>query len=258
MDLKKLSKGQKIALAVGAVVLIYLIYRWQTSSSTSSTTSDTTGTTAPDYIGTTDGTTSTDDSGDYASLAGQEQSDVAGLQGDISTLTGQESSDVSGVSAQEQSDVAALSAQEQQDYGTLNSALQTLASTPPPAPDLSSINSQIAALASGVNKLNRAEAATVTTHVGGPFYNYYKQVTGKAPPAKVQASNFVYQAWKSGVKAAALKPAQPAAHPSAPKQTKVAHPNPTHQQQSNKTAKLPKPKPAPKPAPKKSTPARKK
>jgi hypothetical protein len=249
MDLKKLSKGQKIALAVGAVVLIYLIYRWQSSSTagTNSEADPNTGTTAGDAVG------STDDGSDYASLAGQEQSDVAALQGQNTQTLGQEQSDVGTLG----SDIAGLGTQEQSDVGTLGSQITGLAATIPAAPDLSDIDTQIAALSMGVTQLNRAQAATVTTHAGGPFYNYYKQVTGKAPPARVQASNFVYQAWKGGVKAAALKPAKPAAHPSAPKQTAVAHPNPTHQQKSNVSKKLPAPKPPPpkhKPAP----PARKK
>lgn len=259
MDLKKLSKNQKIALAVGAVILIYLVYRWQTSSGSSATGTGTTGT------GTTGAGSTTDMTGtgasDYASLAGQEQSDVAALQSQNQQLQAQEQSDVAalqssvtGASGQESSDVTGL-------QGTLSGINSQLSSLAQPAaqsqPDLSGIQSQISAIASGVQKINRQQSATVTTHVGGPFYNYYKQVTGKAPPARVQASNFIYQAWKAGVRAAALKPAQPAAHPSAPAQTKVAHPNPTHTQQTNVSHKLPKPKPKPA-AHKPAAPARRK
>jgi len=41
-------------------------------------------------------------------------------------------------------------------------------------------------------------AGTITTHEGGAFYNWYKSVTGKAPPATVPVTNLLYVAWKAG------------------------------------------------------------
>lgn len=202
-----MSKQQKqIAIVAAGALVLLLVYRWYQGQSASSTT--TTGTAAPDTSGS-----------DFASLAGQEQSDVAGLQDQNSQLLGQEQSDVanlqgaiSGLTAQEQSDVSGLTGQ----VGSLSSAIEG-------TPDMSA---EVAALAAGVQQLNRAQTATVQTHRGGAFYNYYVKVTGHAPPARVQMSSLVYQAWKQGIKATALQ-AHPA-HPSAPRNTHVAHPNPHH------------------------------
>jgi cell division septation protein DedD len=111
----------------------------------------------------------------------------------------------------------------------------------------------------------KVSPASVSTHQGGAFYNYYVKVTGHAPPASVQTSNFIYQAWKSGVKATALQGGS-APHPSS-KNTQIAHPNSNHAPRTQvahpntpkaapakpkapakPAAKAP-PKPAPKPAP---------
>jgi hypothetical protein len=112
----------------------------------------------------------------------------------------------------------------------------------------STIGDQITSLATGVAAVNRAQTAAIQTHRGGPFYNYYVKVTGKRPPGSVLTSNFVYQAWKSGVKATALEGSK--THPSA-KNNQVAHPNPTHQQKAAVKPQTPKaaPRPAAKPAP---------
>jgi len=211
------------AMIAGGLILAYLLYRWYSNNQTSS---GATGAVAPDTA-----------SGDYAALAGQEQADVAALQGQNSQLYSQEQSDIAGLTGNVgtlTSTVGGLGDQ----FDKLTSTEQDLAGAQ------STMGGQISALSAGVAQLNRHE--TVATHRGGPFFNYYKRVTGKAPPRTVQASNFVYQAWKSGVKATALNP-----HPSSQNQH-VAHPNGNHQQQQHVKPQAPKPppKPAAKPAPK--------
>jgi hypothetical protein len=113
----------------------------------------------------------------------------------------------------------------------------------------STIGSQISALAAGVTQLNRQATQTIKTNRGGPFYDYYRKVTGKAPPRTVAASNFIYQAWKAGVKATALQ--APNGHPSS-KNKQIQHPNPSHTQRP--AVKPAAPKPAPKPAAKPAAP----
>lgn len=49
------------------------------------------------------------------------------------------------------------------------------------------------------------QGSKIHTHKNGPFYNYYKRVTGHAPPSVVDTTNVVYEMWKSGVKVAAAK-----------------------------------------------------
>jgi hypothetical protein len=234
------TKQQKqIALIAGGLVLLYLVYRWYSNNQTSSTT---TGAAAPDTT-----------SGDYASLAGQEQSDMAALQGQNSQLLGTEQSDVTGL----QSGLAGLTSQEQADVSGLTATFggytdqlqQILANEQAITGAQSTIGGQISALATGVDKVNRAQTAAVQTNRGGPFYNYYVKVTGKRPPASVLTSNFVYQAWKSGVNATALQGSK--THASS-RNNQVAHPNPTHQQKA--AVKPQPPKPPPKPAAKPGTP----
>lgn len=185
-------KQKQIAMIAGGALVLILLYRWYTGSRNQAAT----GTSTP----ATDTAAS-----DYASLAGQEQGDVAALQGQNADLLTQEQGDVSG----------------------LTTAIGDLAGV------VSSINdsitgqqSQIASIAAGQTKIDRALTATIGTKKGGAFYKYYVKVTGHAPPARVSASNFVYQAWKSGVKATAL--AKPTAHPSS-KNTHIQHPNGGHQ-----------------------------
>jgi len=227
------SKQQKqIAMIAGGLILAYLLYRWYSNNQAGSTS---TGAVAPDTA-----------SGDYASLAGQEQSDMAALQGQNSQLYSQEQSDIAGL----QSGIAGLTTQEQSDISGLTSQLagytdqfqQIAANEQALTGAQSTIGSQITSLAAGVQQLDRAQTATAQTHKGGPFYNYYVKVTGKKPPARILTSNFVYQAWKGGVKASALQ-ARPT-HPSS-KNTHVAHPNPGHQPKPAVKPQTPKPPPKP-------------
>jgi hypothetical protein len=229
------SKQQKqIALIAGGLVLLYLVYRWYSGNQASSTT---TGAAAPDTS-----------SGDYASLAGQEQSDMAALQGQNSQLLAQEQSDVSGLTGQEQGDVSGLTAA----FGGYTDQLQQiLANEQSLAGAQSTIGGQISSLAAGVTAVNRAQTASIQTHKGGPFYNYYVKVTGKKPPRSVLTSNFVYEAWKNGVKASALQAPKP--HPSS-RNTQVAHPNPSHTQQPAHKPTAPKPPPKPAQTPSKPAP----
>ena len=231
--MSKLDPKQKqVALILGAAVLLYLVYRWYSSNQTASAS---TGAAAPDTS-----------SGDYASLAGQEQSDMAAMQGQNSQLYSQEQGDVAGLT----SSIAGLGAQEQSDVSGLTGAISGYSDQfDQLTSGQAAIGGQIAALASGQQQLNRAQTASIQTHKNGPFYNYYVKVTGHKPPATVRTSNFVYEAWKSGVKATALQ-AKSKPHPSAPKNHQIAHPNPSHKQQTH--TKPAKPKPAPKPAQKPS------
>jgi hypothetical protein len=227
-----MSKQQKmIAMIAGGLVVAYLFYRYYQNNQTSSST---TGATAPDTS-----------SGDYASLAGQEQSDVAALQGQNTQLASQEQSDVAGLGVQEQSDVSGLTAAM---GGYSDQVQQILANEQAMTGAQSTIGGQISALAAGVTQLNRQATQTIKTNRGGPFYDYYRKVTGKAPPARVSASSFIYQAWKAGVKATALQ--APNGHPSS-KNKQIQHPNPTHTQRPavKPAAPKPAPKPAAKPAP---------
>jgi hypothetical protein len=239
----ELSKDQqKIALIGGGAVVLYLVYRWWSNNQSPASTAA--GQTAPNTSG-----------ADYASLAGQEQSDVAGLQN-------QEQSDVSALQAQEGSDVSGLTAGLQGVTDTLTGVGTQLGGVASTLAGVSTTQQQqgqqIASIASGQQAIDRTIHATIQTHAGGPFYSYYKTVTGKAPPATIAASNFVYQAWKNGVKATALNPKL--THPSAPKQTQIQHPNANHtpQQVAGKNKKpLPVPKPTPKPSPPKPSGVRK-
>jgi hypothetical protein len=256
------DKQKRYALiAGGGLVLLYLLYQWYQSKSSANQQSSGAGVTAPDTTGS-----------DYAALAGQEQGDVAGLQSGITGLGGT----VTGLGAQEQSDVTGLQsgltglggtvtglgAQEQADVSGLTGTIGDLTGQIQNLADLqTSMGQEIAGIGVGQVAVSpSAVASTIQTHQGGPFYNYYVKVTGHPPPAAVQTSNFLYQAWKGGVSATALQ-AKPTAHPSAPKQTQVAHPNGNHAAQTQvahpnttraTTAPAPKPaaKPAPKPAPK--------
>ena len=49
----------------------------------------------------------------------------------------------------------------------------------------------------------------ITTHLGGPFYDWYKSIFGKAPPATVASNNPIYVAWTQGVKKATVKSNHP-------------------------------------------------
>lgn len=244
------SKQQKqIAVIAAGAILLYLLYRHYSGQTSSSTTAA--GVQSPDTA-----------SSDFASLAGQEQSDVAALQGQNSQLLGQEQGDVaglqgaiSGLGGQEQSDVSGLTGA----IAGISTAVDGLVGTD------NTLGQEVAALATGQQQINRQVTARIQTHPGGAFYNYYVKVTGHKPPSTVQANNFIYSAWKSGVKATALQ--HNPAHPSAPKNTHIAHPNPTHIQSSHwKPATAPpktvakqvsKPKAPPKPSKPKTSGRRK-
>jgi len=256
MDLKKLSKNQKIALAVGAVVLMYLVYRWQTSSGSSLTGSTATGSTST--------TTPDQSSADYASLAGQEQSDVAALQQQDAQLQAQEQSDVGDLSSQ----IAGIGGGGGVVSGGGGSGTDTGSTAPTATTPATPVNfdpsafanaiaqgisqgiqADVPGIASGQTKVSRTQAS-VAVRPGSAFAKYYQRITGHRPPARVQASNAIYQLFQAGARV-------PTAHPSAPKQTKVAHPNGNHAQKSNVSHALPKARPRP-PAHRPAPPARRK
>jgi len=212
-----MSKQQKqIALIAGGLVLMYVLYRWYASRQTASTS---TAAAAPDTS-----------SSDYAALAGQEQADVAALQGQNSQLLSQEQSDVSGLEGTISGLTATVGGWTDQ-INAIITGQQTL-------------GQDVAALAAGQKKMDRS--MTVHTKKGTAFYKYYVRVTGKAPPATVSTSNFIYEGFKSGVSAAGLKSI---VHPSS-KNTHVAHPNGNHQQQAHikPTPAKTTPKPSTKPS----------
>jgi hypothetical protein len=240
------QRQKQIAIIAGALVLAYLAYRYYTSRQS---TSASTGAVAPDA------TTASD----YAALAGQEQSDMAAVQGQAATLSAQEQSDVAGLQgsiAGLTSTVGGLSDQSSA-IGTLTGQLGTLTG------DIagitaseSTLGTEVVALAAGQQAYNRAQAAqTIQTHKGGPFYNYYVRLTGHPPPASVNVNNAVYQMWKQGVKISGVN-ASSKPHPSAPKQTQVAHPNGNHSQQSAVKPKTTQPTRPAATAPPKVTPAK--
>ena len=225
-----MSKQQRTVLIVaGGALALYLLYRWYQGR----------------QAGTASTTTPNTSSTDYAALAGQEQADAAALQGQNSQLAATEQSDVAALtgslgtlSAQQQAALGGLGAQEQSDVSgltgqvsSLTTGLENLANQ---FAGLSTQPQNTASVAMGATPTNRA---TINTHKGGPFYNYYVKVTGHAPPGNVSATNWIYSAWRAGVSATRLQQHPP--HPSAPKQRTVAHPNPTHTQQTNTLHKLP-------------------
>jgi hypothetical protein len=225
----KLSKNeQRYVYIAAAVAAAYLLYRWWQARQAPSST----GVTAPNTS-----------SSDYAGLAGQEQGDVAALQSQNQELMAQEQADIAGL----HSDVSNLTAQEQADIAGVNQTVWGLGGTVGSLSDAldkitgqvsdltgatSDLAGQVAALGTGAAPLDRTttmRAKTVPLHRGGPLYNYYKRVTGKTPPARLATTNFIYQAWKAGVKSTALG-GHGGRHPSAPRNTHVRHPNPGHQQ----------------------------
>src|SRR6185312_2917689 len=108
---------------------------------------------------------------------------------------------------QEQSDVAALRAQEGQDVSTITGTLAGItASVDGFTSSLTGVTSDIAALATGEQQINRRMNSTVKVKKGGSFADYYKRVTGKTAPTTISPTSFIYEAYKAGVKAAALKP----------------------------------------------------
>lgn len=149
--MKKMDATQKRVVIVGGVLVVaYLLYRYyQGQQALSATNAATLGGT-PVTAGT-----------DYATLAGQEQSDTASLQ-----------------------------QKEQSDYANLLASIE--AEVLGQAKFESTINKQ----AAGFEKGQRH-----ATKKGGAFYNYYKKVTGHAPPASVSTSSLIYELWKAGVSA---------------------------------------------------------
>ncbi len=138
---------------------------------------------------------------------------------DFATLAGQEQGDVAALQQQEQSDVADLQGQ----MAGFTSQVETLTQ------QFAGIPGLIAALSAGVQKFERSQ--TVNIKKGSAFYNYYKKVTGKAPPAEISATNFIYEAFKAGVSAANLKKLLPKQNHAGSKNHHIQHPNPWHDQQ---------------------------
>jgi hypothetical protein len=172
------KQHKQIAIIIGAGIVLYLLYRHYLSNQASNTT------VAPPA-----------DSGQYAALAGQEQSDVANLQRQLFGLT------------------------------QLERQLQH----------------EVTKIAAGDRAFNRTK---IRVKKGSKFYDYYRRVTGKNPPAWVWSDNFIWQAFENGIKAAVLAGRRATSsgssgagssgnatfHHKYTKHRHVAHPNPTHDQ----------------------------
>ena len=185
-----MSKQQRTILIVAAgAVAVYVLYRWYSSRSGG-------GGQAGAPAGGTAGA-------DYAQLAGQEQADTAALANqeasDISNLGSEIAGINSGLAAaqgQEAADVAALT-------GEIAQAVTGPAGPAGPAGAQGAPGTNaVAATHTGEHK-----ATTITTHTGGPFYNYYVKVTGHPPPLHLtlmpgdmvfNTVNWVYENWKAG------------------------------------------------------------
>ena len=202
------AKQKRLALIGGGVLVLVLLYRWYASNRSAST-SPSAGVPAPD-------------SSQYAALSGQEQSDAAALQGQnaqiaselqtindwITAHSGTSSGDgtVSTPGGETPSifrpgdplydEIQLLIAAGQASHnGDPGLATQQPAAPPPPAPTTTTV----------INKLTMLPAS-IATHVGGPFYTWYKNVYGQAPPAMVSPNAARYVAWTKGLgKAQAAK-----------------------------------------------------
>jgi hypothetical protein len=195
------AKQKKVALIAGGALVLFLLYRY-VSQSRQAAQSPTAGVPATDAS-----------SSDYASLAGQEQSDAAALQGQNSQLSSEidtinqwiasqkppdttPAPDYSGQLSALHDELNALVAAGQVSHnGDPGLATQQPAAPPPPAPSTASTVKTITML-----------PATIATHVGGPFYDWYKNVYGRPPPAMVSPNAARYVAWTKGLgKAQAAK-----------------------------------------------------
>jgi hypothetical protein len=157
-----MKKNQKqIVIVVGGLVALYLLYRYYQANNANAAA----GAAAPNTS-----------ASDYAGLAGQEQSDVAGLQSQNAQLGTQEQSDVQALNtalgteaSQEQSDIAGVTSQEQSDVGGLAGVLQGLETQVASIPDytkaLNADAARIKKLQSQVHKLAIGEKKGTRGHV---------------------------------------------------------------------------------------------
>lgn len=193
----RISRNQRYILIGGAGLLILaLLYRYYKGQSGGSGGSPTTA----------------DPNGEVGAigsqLAGQEQGDVAGLQNSIGNLQ-----------SQEQGDIGAIAAQEAQDVGGLQATLNALAG------DLGTVSSQVAAIATGQTPAPRN--TDVTVRRGSGFDRYYLAITGRHAPARIAATNFLLQAWRSHLPAANVKALM--RHPAAHSPSHAANRHSTHE-----------------------------
>lgn len=156
------SKNQKTAVyAGGALVLLYLVYRWYQNSAAAGAAQ---GSTTQSSIDPTAAS-------NYASLAGQEQSDVASLQQQNSQLLAQEQSDVqtlsgqySGLVSTEQGDIANVTGNENSLAATVSSLTTTLDSLASEVGGIFSTagnHAGVAAVGTGSAKVSRTPVSSV-------------------------------------------------------------------------------------------------
>jgi colicin import membrane protein len=241
-------KQKKIAAIAAAAIVLILAYRYaKGSSGTANTSAAADGTAVP---------ASDPGNADYASLAGQEQSDMAAVQGQATQNAAQEQSDTAAL----QSGIDTNAAQETSDVTTLGGLIAGLTTGQESLADAISAlpSTTVAAVATGTIPGNRATPK--------PKPKPKKRVTaakGKAttsrgtgavrallPKTKKQTAAAKHAA--AAKKAAAAHKKAAAAHkPTVTAHAAIAHPNPGHAVAPNvaarKAAPLPKPKP---PAPK--------
>jgi hypothetical protein len=157
-------KRKRVLLIGAGVAALYLLYRWYSNNQANA---------AAASAGSTAATTDPTAASDYASIAGQEQSDVAALQSQNQQLMTQEQSDVQALqqsqtsgTTQEQTDVTALG-NNQTTLGNaitgITTVVQNLATGVQSTlsgvtATQTSQGSEIAALAAGQAKANRLAA----------------------------------------------------------------------------------------------------
>ena len=201
------AKQKRVALIAGGALVLFLLYRY-VSQSRQAAQSPTAGVPATDAS-----------SSDYASLAGQEQSDAAALQGQNSQLSSEIDTINQWIASQKtpapadgspistlpgkidptdprwQEILHLIGSGQVSHNGDPGLATQQPAAPPPPAPTTGTAVKTITML-----------PATIATHVGGPFYDWYKNVYGRPPPAMVSPNAARYVAWTKGLgKAQAAK-----------------------------------------------------
>ena len=200
-----------------ALAVFYHFYKSYTAGNSASNTGAGSTGSAADYaaLGTTEAS-------DVAALQQQEQSDIANLTGQLGTQTAAYQQGLAGLTAQEQADVANLEGGIQTNQATFASMLAPITGA------IQGLEAQMNAASAGVAAPPSATGPTtaagapkvtgvsvqqqtsyVTTHAGGPFYDWYKSIFNRPPPSQVSSTNPVYVAWTKGVAKATVKKQNP-------------------------------------------------
>lgn len=221
--MKRLSRTQRYILIGGAgLIVLILLYRFYKGSS---------GEAAPAE----DGIVPDNAIGALgAQLAGQQQADMAAMSNqhnaDIEALTGLVNEGLAGVIATESANTQTLTgaiADLSTNVGDLTGYYEGLSGAVREIDmDNDMLGERIADLATGVEAVERSQQGRfITPRAGGPFARYYRRITGKTPPARIRADNFIYQAWRQGIKASALRPARGTSNAAVRKNTHETRPH---------------------------------